>query len=328
VGVGLIPVSLVRWVLDGFLYASDRARLASVSLIVTAAAQLVGVAATGAIGRLDSATVLMIVIGSTLLGSVPSAVGVWRLDEEDRTEDESTPISVPRLFRVGLTVHAGTIATWVAQRVDVFIVSALVVKRQLGLYSLAITLSEFVLLSTEAIALAALGRQRALDRQRSFEYSALVAKRAAVIAAVQVGLLILFGWPLIRLAYGATWIGAYPVLAVMSVGMIALAYVRPFGAAFVRAERFAEVALLLLAAGAINVVGTLLAVPLLGIVGGGIVSTLAYFTTATLFVWRVRRSLGVSPWPDTAQEEPLLPQLVLARLARGRRSVGEETPGL
>jgi O-antigen/teichoic acid export membrane protein len=308
VGLTLIPALIVRWILDGFLYAVDRARIASVSLVATAALQLASVVVTAASGRLTSAAVLAIASGSTIVGGIPSAVAVVRFREEAETEET---VGTLALFRVGLTVHAGSIALWVAQRIDVFIVAALVAKSQLGVYSLSITLSEFALLATDAVALAALGRQRVLGRRESFAYSVTVASWSARIAAVQVVGIILLGWPLIRIAFGPSWVDAYPVLVAMSPGMIALAYVRPLGAAFVRAGRLAEISLLMSSAGVINVVGTIAAVPVLGILGAGIVSTVAYSTTAFLFAWRVRRTLGIPWWrsrgqaESTAHESPL-----------------------
>jgi O-antigen/teichoic acid export membrane protein len=207
------------------------------------------------------------------------------------------------LLGVGLRNHLAVVGLWLALRADVVIVAQLVNKRDLGLYSLAVTLAEVMLLATDALALSALGRHRALRREASISYSVAVASQAARVAAMESLLVIGLGWPLILLAYGHEWLGAYPVLLCLAPGTIALGYMRPLGAAFIRAGRALERSAVMAAAATVNVGGALLATPLLGILGAAITSTSAYALGAALLAWRVRSSLGLKPWVSAARAQ-------------------------
>lgn len=294
-----MPVTMARFVLDALLYATDRARVATVAVVVTAMFQLAAVAVTASTGVLDSAGVIWISTGSTLAGGAVALAGVRRAGR-DAAGDGHARVRPGELFRSGLANHLGVIATWTATRVDVVIVSLIVNPRRLGIYSLAITLCEFILLATSSLALAALGRQSALGREESLLYSVSVGADSARIALVEALALAALGWPLIRVAFGREWLDTFPILVAMCPGMVALAYIRPIGAAFVRAGRALEVSLALIVAAMVNVAGTWLAMTTIGLWGAGLVSTIAYGCAALLVAWRTRNTLGVPPWaPST-----------------------------
>jgi O-antigen/teichoic acid export membrane protein len=288
----LAPILLARFLLDAILYATDRARLASVSLVATAVLQLGGIAALGAVGRISSATVLAVSGASTLVGGIGNAMAVIR------TASDGTVgrVDARSLLHIGLHNHLAVVGLWLALRADVIIVAQLVSKRDLGLYSLAVTLAEVVLLATDAVALSALGRHRTLEREASVSYSVEVASRAARIAAAEVLFVAALGWPLILVAYGRSWLGAYPPLLCLAPGTIALAYMRPLGAGFIRAGRAFERSIVMAGAAVVNVAGALVGTHAFGIIGAAAASTVAYGTGGLLVAWRVHASLGVHPW--------------------------------
>lgn len=292
VGAFLAPVLLARFLVDAILYTTDRSRLASASLVATAILQLLGIAALAASGNITSTTVLAVSGASTLLGGIGNAVAVVRT----RSAGTVGRVGLRSLLGIGLRNHLAVIGLWLALRADVIIVAQLVSKHDLGLYSLAVTLAEVILLATDALALSALGKHRTLEREESMSYSVKVASGSARIAAIEVLLVAAFGWPLILLAYGRSWLGVYPVLLCLAPGTIALGYMRPLGAGFIRAGRALERSIVMVAAAAVNVGGALVATPLFGIIGAAATSTLAYAIGAALLAWRVRSSLGLRPW--------------------------------
>jgi O-antigen/teichoic acid export membrane protein len=298
VGAFLAPVLLARFLLDAILYTTNRSLFASASLIATAVLQLIGIASLAAAGRVTSTTVLAVSGASTLAGGIANGVAVVRARSSDTGRVEARS-----LLGVGLRNHLAVVGLWLALRADVVIVAQLVDKRDLGLYSLAVTLAEVMLLATDALALSALGRHRALGREASISYSVAVASQAARVAAMESLLVIGLGWPLILLAYGHEWLGAYPVLLCLAPGTIALGYMRPLGAGFIRAGRALERSAVMAAAATVNVGGALLATPLLGILGAAITSTSAYALGAALLAWRVRSSLGLKPWVSAARAQ-------------------------
>ena len=289
----LVPAMMARFVIDGALWAVGRTGVASLALLVTAVTQLVAIVVWAARGDLDSASVLAISTATTTVGCLPGLVAILRSPVAARSEASPRP---SRLARVGAENHLGVISLWAALRLDVFIVSALVSKDSFGRYTLAVTLAELILLATDAVALSALGRQGALRQEDSTRYSIEVASQAARLAAIQVVILAALGWPLIRVAFGSEWTEAFPVLLALAPGMIALAYIRPVAAVFVRTGRTLERSAVLFAAAAVNVAGTLLLVPHAGIVGAGIAATAAYTLAGLLTAWRMKVRYGCAPW--------------------------------
>jgi O-antigen/teichoic acid export membrane protein len=292
VGAFLAPILLGRFLVDAILYTTDRSRLASASLVATGILQLIGIAALAASGQVTSTTVLAVSGASTLLGGIGNAIAVART----KSVGPAGRVGVRSLLGIGLRNHLAVVGLWLALRADVIIVAQLVSKRDLGLYSLAVTLAEVILLATDALALSALGKHRTLERQASMAYSVKIASGSTSIAAIEVLLVAALGWPLILLAYGRSWLGVYPVVLCLAPGTIALAYMRPLGAGFIRAGRALERSTVMVVAAAVNVGGALVATPLFGIVGAAATSTLAYAIGAALLAWRVRASLGLRPW--------------------------------
>jgi len=166
----------------------------------------------------------------------------------------------------------------------------------LGIYTLAVTLAEVMLLATDALALTALGRHRELSREESLLYAVRVASQSVRVASGQVVAVMALGWPLILVAYGRDWLGAFPVLLCLAPGTIALGYMRPLGAAFIRVGRALERSAVMATAAAVNVAGALVMTPILGIVGAAMTSTLAYAIGAAVLASRVHASLHLSPW--------------------------------
>ena len=293
VGIALVPLMLLRLVVDAVLYASRQARAASVSLIAASTFQFVAVVVLWAIDRLDPIVVIVTSGLSTAVGLM-ACLGTLRMLMHDRDDRES--VRSRDLARIGWANHPGLIALWLALRIDVFIVAALVSKEQLGIYTLAVTLGELVLLATDTVALTGLSHQVELPREASGRFGVELAADSARIAMLQVIGLAAVGWPLIRYGFGVEWTDAYPVLLVIGPGLVGYAYLRPLGLAFIRAGRSTERSIAFGVAAVANIAGTVTLVPLIGIGGGAVASTAGYLAAAAFLAVRTRRSLGHAPW--------------------------------
>ncbi len=312
-GAVLVPLATIRLVLDGLLYASERGSIASFSALIAAVVQLIAVGVVWAVGNLDPTAVIVtsaIGMGAGIL----ACGGALRQLMRDRP-DRAGSLQPRDLVRVGLANHAGLIALWLALRADVFIVAALVSRDRLGVYTLALTLGEILLLMTDSLAQTAMGQQVSRSRKDGALLSVAVAADSARLAVVQFLGLVIVGWPLIRFVFGAEWVDAYPVLIALGPGLAGYAYLRPLGVAFVRAGRARERAIALGAAGLVNVFGTWLLVSRIGIIGGGIASTAGYLIGAGILASRSVESVGQPPWARSI----LLPRVISwARTTRSR----------
>ena len=305
----MIPASAGRLVVDGALYAVGAPRVAALGLFVWALAQLALVAGLIVIGELDSTTVVIALGLSGIIGLGPGVAHLWR---SARGVVRRRVVPWGRVVVVGLQNHVGVLSLWLARRVDVIVIAPFVSPRDLGLYTIAVTLTEFLLISSEALAQAGLGRQGRLERGAAGAFSTALAADAVRLGVAQAVAVALVGYPFLRYALGAEWAAAYPVLIGLLPGIVCLTYVRPLIPAFVRANRSLEMSAAVGLAAAVKVVGTILLAPGLGLAGVAGVASVAWALAAGLIAWRAAAVLGIPLWAPSR-----IPG-ALARLAGNR----------
>jgi O-antigen/teichoic acid export membrane protein len=300
----MLPPLLGMLALTSILYTTGDARTPTLAMIVSAVTQLSAVTAVVLLSTLTPTLVLLISAGAQLAGMSVMVRAVAR----SPVGDDGEPIGRWEIVRVGLELTPGKFAFWLTQRADVVVVSQLASRHDLGLYSLGVTLSETMLLTTDAIAVAALGRQASGDRANTAQRSGELATVCAMIAAVELVALAALGTPMIRLAFGSQWSGTFPIALTLGVGIVGSAYYRPLSAAFVRAERRRLLSVIGTAGGAINIVVAIALVPALGAVGAAIGSSVAYGFMASAGAYTARRDLGVPVWaPPRRHTTPAAP---------------------
>ena len=290
----LIPVSLVQQLAGGVVYALGRARVAAIGLLTAAAIQLAGTVALAVADRLDSTTALGVLVLSTGVGAWPMLAALSAANRGEQTR--LAQFGMVELLGVSLRNHLGVASIWLARRADVLVVSVYVSAGDLGVYTLAVTLAEFVLLSADTIAQAALGHQGSLERGDSGRLSVALAADSTRIALAQVVLLAALGWPILAVGFGREWLDAYPMVLALLPGIVALAYVRPLLASFVRSGRSLETSLAIAAAAAFKIAATALVVKPFGLVTVGVVSSVAWIAAAVVIMWRMRAALGLQLW--------------------------------
>lgn len=290
----LIPASLVLQFSSGLVYAFGQARVAAFGVAVAAGIQLVGTVAFALAGRLDSTTAIAVVVVSTLLGTWPMLATLYATGRHD--EPRLAKFRIRELLGVSIQNHLGVVSIWLARRADILVISFFVSAGDLGVYTLAVTLTEFVLLSADAVAQAALGRQGALERGDSGRLSVALAADSTRIALVQVIMLGALGWPILLLGFGREWLDAYPSILALSPGIVALAYVRPLLAIFIRTGHSLELSLAIAVAAGLKIGATGVFAEHFGPVAVAAASSVAWIVAAMLIMWRMRAALDLRLW--------------------------------
>jgi len=186
--------------------------------------------------------------------------------------------------------------SFLALRIDVFVVGALLAPAALGIYTLALALGELMWGLSKATLWSSAGRIAVLPEG---EAAALTAKLVRVTLALQVaGAIVLFvaAPPLVGLVYGHRFAGAGPVLRILLPGMIF--YSADGMLAYFIAVRSARPALLLvLESVTLAVCGTiaLLTVRHVGIAGAAVADTVAYLISFAIKVAIFARFTGITP---------------------------------
>ncbi len=186
--------------------------------------------------------------------------------------------------------------SFLALRIDVFVVGALLAPTALGIYTLALALGELMWGLSKATLWSSTGRIATLPEG---EAATLTAKLVRVTLALQlVGAVVLFSAvpPLVGLVYGHRFAGAGPILRILLPGMIF--YSADGMLAYFIAVRLARPALLLLLESVtLAVCGTiaLLTVRHFGIAGAAVADTVAYLVSFAIKVAIFARSTGITP---------------------------------
>jgi O-antigen/teichoic acid export membrane protein len=92
------------------------------------------------------------------------------------------------------------------------------------------------------------------------------------------------GWPILRIFFGSEFLSAYPPLVVLLPGLLALGLQRVCGAAILREGKPARMALIYAVGLMVNVGLNLILIPMLGIVGAALSSSVSYSLGALLFL--------------------------------------------
>jgi O-antigen/teichoic acid export membrane protein len=289
--------------------------------VIAAVAQTAALVALFLVGWFDPVRVLAVSVGSNLLSWAlvvnrqrpPEQVGAWiRWD----------PSLLRETLARSLVLHAGMVLLFLHLRVDMFMLNDMAGAATLGVYSLSVTLAETVLLGTDSVAISILPRQMS----NSIEEAAIMALRAARITAlVSAGFMAawaLVGFPLIVLAFGRPFAGAYLPLLALLPGIAFMGMQRVCGGPVLRAGRPSRIVWINVCSLATNIALNLWWIPLWGAVGAGAASTCSYGLGALLFL-RWTAGMGDMAFPGS-----VVPKLSdaadvwqgFAALVRSRRS--------
>jgi O-antigen/teichoic acid export membrane protein len=203
-----------------------------------------------------------------------------------RRELRLVPAFAPHFLLLGLNL-----------RVDTLLVASSLGVADLGLYSVAVLLSELAWLVSDALTQAVRERQANAPREEALAVSAR-AVRVNVLLAGGIALVIAAASaPLCSLLFGASFAAAAPVVWALAPAAVAMAAWRPLNAPLVRFDHRWVTGSIGLLSLVVNVAGNLVLIPAVGIEGVGLASVASYGCGALLAGWRFARLHG-GGWRD------------------------------
>jgi O-antigen/teichoic acid export membrane protein len=291
-----LPLNLATYVLNGLLRGAGLLRLYDRGLLVGPLLQLPAVvlllyglhwgiegALLASLGA-TSATVLY------LLFSVRRQMHPGRDLSPDTTR--SRPRLHPEILRFGLQEHAGNLAQHLNLRLDLLLVGIFLGPLATGIYTVSIALAEIVWFVPDAVGTVLLPRV-ALGDPKTARAATASACRISLGAATLVALsLAVSGAALIRLLYGAAFLPAWmpllgllPGTLLLTVSKVLSKYLSGIGrpSLVARASGYSLVATVLL---------DLLCIPLWGLMGAAVATTLSYGVHAAVCTLAFRRLTG------------------------------------
>jgi O-antigen/teichoic acid export membrane protein len=267
--------------LNGAGQVHAAARIGAVAGVATLAAPLAVVALGGGLeAALAGALVGSVVGGAYAWRSASALLGLRRPSRSWLLRDV-TGLAIP--------MHIGTVAYWVMLRADAFILQALVGGPVVGVYALALTLSERVGLFTQPLFSVSAWRISGPDPVDARRATSFVARFSLAAGAVLSLAALVAARPFIEAFAGAAYADAVPPLALLVLGTALLPVWSGIGLYIVSQLRGAWLtAWLQVGVAAAAVGGYLVAVPLAGMLGAAAVSTLSYAALAAIGALVVR----------------------------------------
>ncbi|MFE0329235.1 lipopolysaccharide biosynthesis protein [Streptomyces sp. NPDC003753] len=277
----------------GVLYATNitvlrrRSHVAAWSMLASGVVQCVCLAALALTGRL---TVLMVVVAWVLSSAVSLTVliaaGGVTVGRPDLRLAGSTCVK-------GLRMHAGCTATYLLLRSDVFLLNALCGRRDVGIYTLAVTLAELSRLAVDAFSQVNLSAQFDGDAGSSAFVTARLIRFMVLLAAASAVTTVAAVSALITPLYGPAYSDAAAVVAWLTPGVLLLSASRPLSSFLLRQGSPRLVILPSLVALVVNVGLNTVLIPLWGAVGCAIASTVAYSGLVAILLTFFSRRSGV-----------------------------------
>jgi O-antigen/teichoic acid export membrane protein len=186
----------------------------------------------------------------------------------------------------GLKLQVSVIFVFLLFRSDIFFVNLLLGRREVGVYSVAVILAEPVMLLAVPLVLAVLPMQAAMAIEDAGRLSFRTARFSGAFALALAAGVAAIMWPAVPLLFGDDFKEAYVALVMLLPGIVALSISRALGNWLLRQDRPWVLAALGAAAFVVNAVLNVLLLPVMGIAGASLASSIAYVgLTAAMIAW-------------------------------------------
>lgn len=278
-----VPVNVTCTYVSGVLSLEGRIRLVTWGSFGGSATQFVMLAFCSATGSLDIATAVFIWMLSVV---VPLALflGLGRFSVICR----DARLAV-RAVMIGLRNHLGLVAVLLLMRVDVLMVNTLASPAAAGLFSVAVTLVDLVSVATLSLSLVGLARQADQDISDAARVTATATRLAGLVGVVAMAVLCLAAPVLIPVVYGPEFADSAVQVFGLAPGFLVYAATRPIWTHLLRLDRPGKATGIALLAFALNAVLAVALIPVMGVLGCAIASSIAFACfTAMQTVWFLR----------------------------------------
>jgi O-antigen/teichoic acid export membrane protein len=232
------------------------------------------------VGHVQSYAVLALWIGGQAIAAAYTAILVNRTIAERRTAPDCGP-SVRSLFLeqldFGTRSSLATLSGYINMRIDVFLVSAMLGARLLGIYTLAVATGEMIWTLSLPLLYASL---QSIAGGTFQDAATLTARLMRTVVALQVviGLVVFIAGPwLITAVYGQAFAEAGPVMRILMPGLVAYALEMFLGYfILVQIKRPLFIFCIQSASAALCALITVIALPRFGLAGAAFATSVTY----------------------------------------------------
>jgi O-antigen/teichoic acid export membrane protein len=288
--VALVPFYMLSTYMTSILYALNRFRAATRRTLVSAGVRLVGT------------FVVLVVLGRGLFEAflVNVAVGVLAAAWLLVTVGVLTSMSLrPNMAvatstaRFGLKSHAQTLLTALHLRLDHFMIALFLGPTEVAFYTIATHMAELLGGVHRTVSVVLYPRLASAPGALIHETTITVCRHVLYLEVIAAGVLLLGAKLVIAVLYGGDYLPAVQPLLLIVPGVLMLSVFNLLARNFMSRDK-QQITIVAGAAGLlVNVLSNLVLIPLLGISGAALASTISYSFAAVLLLLAFRRDSGI-----------------------------------
>jgi O-antigen/teichoic acid export membrane protein len=226
------------------------------------------------------------------------------------------------MLAYGLRFWIANLSNQVHFRIGTMVLAWFATTSEIGLFAVASGLVARVLMIPDAAEGALLSRV-ASDPAGRPALVAQVARISAVICGGVLLVIVLFSRPIVEVLFSSSFVGAVPLIWVMSIGILIRSGSKVLMPYFMGVDRPQVCSWAIGAAVVANLLALMLLLPRVGLVGAAWAMTVGYATSAAILVWAFASATGMSAaetWLPRVSDLALVRGLLGGRLARFRRT--------
>ncbi len=277
-----LPSAAIVNIATGYAVGIKRVRYSTTVAALTTALTL----AIMAIGFLTIGRTAGIAIAAWLLANAAIAIAALIvMIAHARRFHDSDAVGLAEFMRFSLKISATSLVSMLNYRADLYVVAIMTSPAALGMYSVAVSAAEMLLVPTQVAALVTAPHIASLDRSGAAHLAARTTRLNLMIALAVCGLLFLVAPGVITLLYGAAFTPVVGALRVLLVGVVAMSIGSSLSNYFTLRLGKPEISFVMAGSAAtLCIVSSVLLVPHFGLIGAATASTVAYFIGQSLAV--------------------------------------------
>lgn len=290
-----LPAALEFTLLSALLVGQGRFTGLNSASVSQTAFVLIGAAVLYAAGELTLFRVLAVWSGSYLVGSIIALAFLGFQNWSPRAVFRPDLPALRLQVQTGLPGQAGNILQFLNYRLDQFLVAALATRGEVGIYAVAVGLSETVWWIANAVALALLPRLTRMEAERATEVAAVACRNTLLVAGVAAAGLAGGSILLVEPVFGSAFGDATRAVFWLMPGIVALSGAKVLSSYLFSQGKMAVTSVFAMIALGGTLLFDLLLIPPFGIAGAAGASSIAYSTSAVLTVAYFARFTAGNP---------------------------------
>lgn len=290
--IASLPAVAVANFATGYVTGIKRIRYASsLTLVTTAFTFAFTAVGLFLVARSPFVAIVAWVVSSLFVAALALAIVLLHA----RRLPPGAPVEITAYRRMALKVGATTLVSLLNYRADLYLVAIMQPAFDLGLYTIATSAPQSLLLPTQAASQVASPHIGAMERPAAAHLTARCVRNNLLMATAICVVVFTLAPLIVHFFYGAVFLPLVPALRILLIGVIAFSLGGPMSSYYTLKLAKPEVPLAFAGiSAAICIAGSIALIPHFGIEGAATASTVAYIVGTAMALHYFKRSSGIS----------------------------------